>query len=322
MSSKLEKAVSDFIEVLQENKKKGTEPYDSQAEVKRVDGNTAWVHIPGGVDETPVQLTSNAKPGDIVQIRVSGGRAWLYGNQTNPPTDDTKAIQADTKAGEAFSLAADSMDASELAKKAASEATEYAEEADRQSQAALQSAETARQGAQDAHNAANEAQQSADNASQQAQSATESATTAGIAASRAQAAADAAQGEIDEQENWFWHDTLGAHILGENSGFRTDISSSGMDVTAIGLEKTVAHIGADNIILGSLTEAIRNVITNTRLAFQTDSGDIAYFGLNDEGIWQMHIATTFVDDMIRFGDYAWIKRDNGNMSIKWLGEVE
>jgi hypothetical protein len=23
--------------------------------------------------------------------------------------------------------------------------------------------------------------------------------------------------------------------------------------------------------------------------------------------------------MIRFGDYAWIKRNNGNMSIKWLG---
>lgn len=68
-----------------------TSPYDTQAEVRRIEGNVAWVHIPGGVDETPVQLTTNAKKGDVVQVRVSGGRAWLYGNQTSPPTDDTKA---------------------------------------------------------------------------------------------------------------------------------------------------------------------------------------------------------------------------------------
>lgn len=71
--------------------KSKTSPYDTQAVVKRIDGDIAWVHIPGGVDETPVQMTSSAKKGDIVQVRVSGGRAWLYGNATNPPTDDSKA---------------------------------------------------------------------------------------------------------------------------------------------------------------------------------------------------------------------------------------
>jgi len=84
------------------------------------------------------------------------------------------------------------------------------------------------------------------------------------------------------------------------------------------LGQTVASYG-NEIILGEAANGIRNVITSTRMSFRTDAGDIAYFGLNDDGIWQMHIATTFVDDMIRFGDYAWIKRNNGNMSIKWLG---
>ena len=70
---------------------KKVSPYDTQAEVRRVEGDIAWVHIPEGVDETPVQLTTNAKKGDIVQVRVSGGRAWLYGNKSSPPTDDTKA---------------------------------------------------------------------------------------------------------------------------------------------------------------------------------------------------------------------------------------
>lgn len=322
MTSKFERAVNDLVQVLQETNKPTISGFDTQANVLRVDGNIAWVHIPGGTEETPVQLTTNAKKGDIVQVRVAGGRAWTVGNITAPPTDDTKAIQADTRAGEAMFTAVDALSSSEIARQAADKATEYAQEASEQAQSATESAGVASQQAQAATNSASLAQQSADNASQQAQSATESASAAGRSASLAQAAAEAAQGEIDEQENWFWHDSLGAHVLGQNSGFRTDIVSAGMDIVAIALQKTIAHFGADSVTLGSLTEAIRAVITNTRFAFRTDSGDIAYFGLNDEGIWQMHIATTFVDDMIRFGDYAWIKRDNGNMSIKWLGEVE
>ena len=69
-----------------------TTGYDTTAVVKRVEGNIAWVHIPGGVDETPVSMTINAEPGETVQVRVSGGRAWLTGNATAPPTDDKRAI--------------------------------------------------------------------------------------------------------------------------------------------------------------------------------------------------------------------------------------
>lgn len=75
-------------------KKTKTSGYDAQAIVRRVEGNTAYVHIPGGVDETPVQLTIGAAPGDIVQIRVAGSRAWIIGNATAPPTDDRAAIHA------------------------------------------------------------------------------------------------------------------------------------------------------------------------------------------------------------------------------------
>ena len=70
-----------------------TSAYDTQATIRRIEGNTAWVHIPGGVDETPVQMTINAKEGDQVQVRVSGGRAFLVGNATAPPTDDSYARQ-------------------------------------------------------------------------------------------------------------------------------------------------------------------------------------------------------------------------------------
>ena len=104
------------------------------------------------------------------------------------------------------------------------------------------------------------------------------------------------------------NDNNSYYMVLENSGALIKNSSG----------QTVASYGSE-IVLGNTANGIRNVITSTRMSFKTDAGDIAYFGLNNDGIWQMHIATTFVDDMIRFGDYAWIKRDNGNMSIKWLG---
>ena len=68
-----------------------TAAYDTPATVRRIEGGTAWVHIPGGVDETPVRLTIACKPGDTVQVHVGGGSAWLVGNATAPPTDDTRA---------------------------------------------------------------------------------------------------------------------------------------------------------------------------------------------------------------------------------------
>ena len=76
----------------------GTKPYDTTAEVLRVEEGIAWVHIPGGADETPVQMSINARPGDTVRVRVAGGQAWLVGNDTAPPTDDTKALEAEKAA--------------------------------------------------------------------------------------------------------------------------------------------------------------------------------------------------------------------------------
>lgn len=87
-----------FVKAFQKASRPKTQGYDTQAEVRRVEGGTAWVHIPGGVDETPVKLTIDAKTGDTVQVRVSGGRAFLVGNATAPPTDNTVANEANSKA--------------------------------------------------------------------------------------------------------------------------------------------------------------------------------------------------------------------------------
>ena len=77
----------------------GTEAYDTIAEVVRTEGSTAWVHIPGGVDETPIAMSVSAKEGDTVRVRVAGGQAWIVGNDTAPPTDDSLAKKALEAAG-------------------------------------------------------------------------------------------------------------------------------------------------------------------------------------------------------------------------------
>ena len=84
----------DFAQLISQSKSNKTGPYDTQATVKRVEGNTVWVSIPGGVDETPIDKTVNCTAGDKVQVRVSGGRAWITGNASAPPTDDKTANEA------------------------------------------------------------------------------------------------------------------------------------------------------------------------------------------------------------------------------------
>lgn len=91
--------MNDFIkEIASAMKESKTKPYDTVAKVLRIDEKTAYVHIDGGADETPAQMAINCKTGDTVKIRVSGGKAWLTGNITAPPTDDSVAIKANKTA--------------------------------------------------------------------------------------------------------------------------------------------------------------------------------------------------------------------------------
>lgn len=174
--SGLDSAIKDLIQAFKEFNKNKTSPYDTQAEVKRVEGNIAWVHIPGGVDETPVRMTVNAEVGDSVQVRVSGGDAFLVGNGTAPPTNDKKANQALAN----IKTVSDIADAAFMT-------------LDEMRSAAEEAGTTLTQIYQDAVNAqesAEEAQESADRASESAGKANQSASLAQTSADAAQASAD------------------------------------------------------------------------------------------------------------------------------------
>lgn len=113
------KLAKELLRAIEQREKKTTRAIDTQAEVKRIEGDTIWVHIPGGADETPVRKTISAKEGDRIQIRVAGGRAWATGNETSPPTDDTAARAANQRALFAALKAAAAQDEAADAKKTA-----------------------------------------------------------------------------------------------------------------------------------------------------------------------------------------------------------
>ena len=118
-----------LVSAVKQPDRKKPAPYDTPAEVRRIEGDVAWVHIPGGVDETPVKLTIAARPGDTVQVRVGDGSAWLTGNSTAPPTDDRAAEAADKKAVQAQETAKQAVDDAGRAKEAADSAEKSAESA-------------------------------------------------------------------------------------------------------------------------------------------------------------------------------------------------
>ena len=151
----------DFAQLISQSKSNKAGPYDTQATVKRVEGNTVWVSIPGGIDETPIDKTVNCTAGDKVQVRVSGGRAWITGNASAPPTDDTTAIKARTTANEAQVLAVD-------AKETADAVEDIAQAAQHSADTAATAAAQAVLDAAAASSAATAAQSSADNASEYA----------------------------------------------------------------------------------------------------------------------------------------------------------
>lgn len=150
MKSNLERAVKDFVQVFKEADKNKTSPFDTQAEVLRVEDGIAWVHLSGGVAETPVKLTMDAKEGDIVQVRVSGGDAWLIGNSTAPPTDDTRANEAMGVSQVAAAAANLAIQSAEVASEAASSAQTSAKDAIRDAGTAKESASSAQASANSA----------------------------------------------------------------------------------------------------------------------------------------------------------------------------
>ena len=242
----MEKTIKELLKAIRSSDTKKTNPYDTSATVTRVENGVAYVHIPGGVEETPVKLTVNVQPGDEVQIRVGGGQAWITGNETAPPTDDKVAnVAAET-----------AMDAARTAAEAGSAAA-----------SAAQAADTAWRHANDAAQAAESAQNSL-------KSVVAGAVTVEKAVSVMQTALEAVvdyDPSTDTTKEYFWHDANGAHVLGTSGDYRNDIDSTGMKIVDTSTETTVAEFG-ETVRVGKESEAHLSM-TNSSLKGEDSDGE-------------------------------------------------
>lgn len=247
-----------------------------------------YVHIPGGVDETPVEMTISASPGDAVKVRVANGRAWVTGNTTAPPTDDTEAILAQLKAIQAEKKAITATESAEQAAQAAAEATTSAGIAGRAASIAQAAADAAQATADSKKvvftsqptppyhvgdlwvDGGSMTQTMSDGTNDLVTSDAELlealilgsdsvsvkycifARTDGETFSETDwslAATD--DTAVNELREWFWHDSLGAHILGDATGYRNDIDSTGMHIVDTSTETEVARFAADGAQIGT-----------------------------------------------------------------------
>lgn len=307
--------------------------------VSRIDKDgSVWVRLAGASTDTPCRtVTAASKPGDTVEVEVGGGSARITGNVTSPSTDDKTAETALSNAKTALGDAATAYEAASAAEISAVSAIQSAETAYGAAQDAIRDAAAAQSSADDAATAASDAQTSAGTAASAAAQASadaatanenalqaiDSAYTAGVAASIAQAAAEAVDGRVDEMENWFYHDTLGAHVLGNSDGYRTDIVSTGMNVVDTSDMRPVAVFGASGAQVGK-ENGMHLYMTQSELAFVDERGDrVAYIAVDsasNESLFYMTRAMIVSD--LRFGDdgdWQFQARSNRNLALKWTG---
>ena len=182
----LEKMIIDIIKRVSRR----AEAVDTTAQVLRVEGDTAWVHLDGGVAETPVSMGIDCKTGDSVRVRVVNGDAYIVGNPSAPPTDDTQANVAVRQSNRSLEMSNAAVLNAQAAQESANAAASAADQAISDAAAAATAAGNAQSSANAAANAAAVADGKAVAAGNAASAAQSSANAAQTAANNAQASAN------------------------------------------------------------------------------------------------------------------------------------
>ena len=249
---------------------------------------------------------SAARAASAAQTKANEAASAAATAQTKANEASAAASSAQSSADTAAQAAATAQSTADAAKASASSAANAASAAQTKANEASEAAATAQSKADSAGTAASKAQSSANEAGNAAVNATKSANSAGEAAAVAQAAAEAAQGKIDDQQEFFWHDAAGTHILGSRSDtarYRTDIGSDGLSIKDVSTAETeVASFKATGAVIGKKDE--------THAEIDPDSFDI----IDADG----NVTASLGGEapMIQLGKFVFINRENGNLTLK------
>ena len=255
-----------------------------QAIVSHVDREgVVWVNVAGSEVETPTEaIASEVNPGDAVTVEWRNNKLYIAGNYSDPSAGMARTVIIQNVANQANDTAEMAIHDATIAHDAAISATESAATAGRAASVAQTAAEAA-QATADTKKTVFIAQPTppyhvgdlwakmgedlqqmitsgGDNIIDSSSNLFDAAilTDATIyvctnpkLSGQTFAESDWELATADEGlREWFWHDADGAHVLGDETGFRNDITSTGMKIMDTSTETSVAEFGSSRAQIG------------------------------------------------------------------------
>ena len=277
--------------------------------VVRSDEEGVWVVLEGSEDATPMTSSTVAvAEGDKVMVRIDGGNAVVTGNVTSPSTDDSKAVEAASIAGTAHAAAMSAQASADAAGIAAEDAKSKADMASAAAESAVADAETARQAAVRAQGDADAARTSAAAADAAAKKAVEDTVVIGQNLSAAQAALDELGGKVEDKENYFYHDGLGAHVVGKiGSEWSANITSDQFNVKNLTRTIPTMVVGSNGLEVNGVQRG-SDILTRNVAKIYASSGDTDIAPYYDFGIRR---------DDVNLGEWSLCSGDNDTVDGKY-----
>lgn len=153
--------------------------------------------------------------------------------------------------------------------------------------------------------------------------------------SQIQIAADGIRSEVSETyvANDDLKDYIKQSVLTQTAeGIRGEIATAQSDasdaLSQIGTLTTFAEVvqeGNESVLrLGSSASPITGRFSNEKLSFlykeegTEASEEVAYIA-GSNGVGELHVTTAVVETEMKFGQWAWFVRKNGNLALRWAG---
>ena len=266
-----------------------------QAVVSHIDREgVVWVNVAGSEVETPTEaIASEVNPGDAVTVEWRNNKLYIAGNYSDPSAGMARTVIIQNVANQANDTAEMAIHDATIAHDAAISATESAATAGRAASVAQTAAEAA-QAPADTKKTVFIAQPTppyhvgdlwakmgedlqqmitsgGDNIIDSSSNLFDAAilTDATIyvctnpkltGQTFAESDWELATADTNLRE-WFWHDANGAHVLGDETGYRNDITSTGMKIVDTSTETSVAEFGSNGATIGlTANDQIRSVV--------------------------------------------------------------
>lgn len=130
-------------------------------------------------------------------------------------------------------------------------------------------------------------------------------------------------GAVDELREWFWHDANGAHVLGDATGFRNDITSTGMNIVDTSTETSVAEFGSSGARIGKAGGAHSVIDTDGQRFYASDgSTSLANIGYGEiyDGSGQTSMYPYYTFGTRRQQTTSFLCSDNVSVQLTGIGD--